>query len=170
MSVIMDHRLIDKLYYEDFVTGIYFETDRRTITKEDLDTFTKLSGDYNPIHTDPEYASTTAFGELIAQGALVLSIGTGLAYDLHVLDGTVEAFLSLDWKYRAPVKVGDSIFLTLAFVSKRPMLHYNGGLINLDVAIYNQDRKAVQKGSWTLLVRSKNGTMDENQTRHSMPT
>ena len=153
----VDGQLIEKLYYEDFRTGVHFVTGKRTITKGDLETFTKLSGDYNPLHTDPEYASTTAFGELIVQGALVLSIGTGLAYDLHVLDGTVEAFLSLDWKYRGPVRVGDTIWVDLQFAKKRPMPHYDGGLITLYVAIFNQNQKAVQKGTWTLLVRSKNG-------------
>jgi acyl dehydratase len=157
MAVTVDDQVIEKLYYEDFIPGIHFKTGERTITTEDLETFTKLSGDYNPLHTDPEYASTTAFGELIVQGALVLSISTGLAYDLHVLDGTVEAFLGLEWKYRAPVRVGDSIWVDLQFAKKRPMPHYAGGLITLYVTIFNQDHKAVQKGTWTLLMRSKNG-------------
>lgn len=157
MAVTLDGRVVDKLYYEDFLPEISFETISRTITAEDLSTFTKLSGDYNPLHTDPEYASSTAFGELIVQGALVLSIGTGLAYSLGVLDGTVEAFTSLDWKYRAPVKVGDTICVTLKYAKKRPLPNYNGGLVTLYVTIFNQDRKAVQKGTWTLLVRGKNG-------------
>jgi len=147
----------EKLYYEDLHPALCFETDRRTITKEDLETFTKLSGDYNPLHTDENFASSTPFGELIVQGTLVLSIGTGLANSLGYLSGTIDAFVGLDWKYRAAVKVGDTIWATLKVNKKRDMPDYDGGLVTLYVTIFNQNNKAVQKGTWTLLVRSKNG-------------
>ena len=149
---------VEKMYYEDLRPDLYFETARRTITKEDLETFTRLSGDYNPLHTDADYAASTPFGDLIVQGALVLSIGTGLANSLGYLSGTVDAFVALDWKYRAPVKVGDTIWATLKFHSKREMPGYNGGLVTLYVTLFNQLNKPVQKGTWTLLVRSKNGS------------
>lgn len=149
--------LIEKLYYEDLHPDLFFETVRRTITQKDLETFTELSGDYNPLHTDASYASTAPFGELIVQGALVLSIGTGLANDLGYLSGTIDAFVGLDWKYRRPVKVGDTIWATLKVGKKRSMPGYDGGLVTLYVTIFNQDNKTVQKGTWTLLVRSKNG-------------
>jgi acyl dehydratase len=145
-----------KLYYEDLNPGLHFETDRRTITQEDLETFTKLSGDYNPLHTDENYAASAPFGELIVQGALVLSIGTGLANSLGYLSGSIDAFVALDWKYRGPVKVGDTIWAALKFNKKREMPGYDGGLVTLHVTIFNQHNKPVQKGTWTLLVRSKN--------------
>lgn len=147
----------EKLYYEDLHPDLHFETARRTITQEDLETFTKLSGDYNPLHTDENYAASAPFGELIVQGALVLSIGTGLANSLGYLSGTVDAFVGLDWKYRGPVKVGDTIHATLKVGKKREMSGYAGGLVTLYVTIFNQDNKAVQKGTWTLLVRGKSG-------------
>jgi len=146
-----------KLYYDDLNPGLNFETMKRTITQEDFETFTKLSGDYNPLHTDAGYASSAPFGELIVQGALVLSIGTGLANSLGYLSGTIDAFIGLDWKYRGPVKVGDTIWATLKVGKKRPMPGYDGGLVTLYVTIFNQDNKAVQKGTWTLLVRGRNG-------------
>ena len=149
---------VEKLYYEDLHPDLYFETTRRTITQEDLETFTKLSGDYNPLHTDPDYAASTPFGELIVQGALVLSIGTGLANSLGHLSGCIDAFVGLDWKYRAPVKVGDTIWATLKVNKKREMPGYDGGLVTLYVTIFNQDNKAVQRGTWTLLVRGKDGS------------
>ncbi|HOT90928.1 MAG TPA: MaoC/PaaZ C-terminal domain-containing protein [Anaerolineae bacterium] len=147
-----------KLYYEDLQPDMAFETARRTITREDFETFTRLSGDYNPLHTDADYASSSPFGELIVQGALVLSIGTGLANSLGYLSGTIDAFVGLDWKYRAPVKVGDTIWVALKVHKKHPMPGYHGGLVTLYVTIFNQDNKAVQKGTWTLLVRGKNSS------------
>jgi acyl dehydratase len=145
----------ERLYYEDLEPGMAFETERRTITAEDLATFTQLSGDYNPLHTDASYAAASAFGDLIVQGALVLSIGTGLANSLGFLDGAVEAFTALNWKYRAPVKVGDTIRVYLRVKKKRSMPGYDGGLVILDVVIYNQEDRGVQKGTWTLLVRGR---------------
>ena len=153
---------VEKLYYEDLQPGLHFETTRRTITQEDLETFTKLSGDYNPLHTDPDFAASTPFGELIVQGALVLSIGTGLANSVGHLSGSIDAFVGLDWKYRAPVKVGDTIWATLKVNKKHEMPGYDGGLVTLYVTIFNQNNKAVQKGTWTLLVRSKNGSGESN--------
>lgn len=150
----------EKMYYEDLHPDLHFETARRTITREDLETFTKLSGDYNPLHIDENFAASTPFGELIVQGALVLSIGTGLANSLGHLSGTVDAFVALDWKYRVPVKVGDTIWATLKLTKKREMPGYHGGLVTLYVTIFNQDNKAVQKGTWTLLVRSKNSSSE----------
>lgn len=152
---------VEKMYYEDLHPGLHFETARRTITKEDLETFTKLSGDYNPLHTDENFAASTPFGELIVQGALVLSIGTGLANSLGHLSGSIDAFVGLDWKYRAPVKVGDTIWATLKVNKTHEMPGYNGGLVTLYVTIFNQHDKPVQKGTWTLLVRSKNSARVE---------
>lgn len=144
-----------KLYFEDFDPTINIDTDKRTITRHDLDTFTKLSGDYNPLHTDEDFARSTPFGALIVQGALVLSIGTGLANSLGYMSGTIEAFVGLNWRYRAAVKVEDTIWVNLRFKEKRPLADYAGGLVTLNVTIFNQERKAVQKGTWTLLVRSR---------------
>lgn len=144
-----------KLYFEDFNPTINIDTETRTITRQDLDTFTKLSGDYNPLHTDEDFARSTPFGALIVQGALVLSIGTGLANSLGYLSGTIEAFVSLDWRYRAPVKVDDTIWVNIRFKEKRPLAGYSGGLVTLNVTIFNQEHKAVQRGKWTLLVRGR---------------
>jgi len=144
-----------KLYFEDFDASVNIDTDSRTITRQDLETFTKLSGDYNPLHTDEAFARSTPFGALIVQGALVLSIGTGLANSLGYMSGTIEAFVGLDWRYRAPVKVDDTIWVNIRFKEKRPLEGYAGGLVTLNVTIFNQERKAVQRGKWTLLVRSR---------------
>ncbi len=145
----------DKLYFEDFDETLNINSDERTITRQDLETFTRLSGDYNPLHTDEEFARNSPFGVLIVQGALVLSIGTGLANSMGYISGTVDAFVALDWKYRAAVKVGDTIWVNLKFKDKRSMPGYQGGLVTMNVTIYNQERKAVQKGTWTVLVRSR---------------
>ncbi|NIV31746.1 MAG: dehydratase, partial [Anaerolineae bacterium] len=67
-----------------------------------------LSGDYNQIHTDVEFTKGTRFGERVAHGLLGLSIVSGLAARLGLIEGTVEAFTGLEWKFRGPILIGDT--------------------------------------------------------------
>jgi len=148
-------KLTIHLFYEDMDPSIRFETPTHTVTAYDIDTFADISGDTNPLHTNEQFAKKTQFGSRIAHGALVLSIATGLAYHIDYLSRAVEAFIELNWKYRAPVKIGDSIRAKFQFIKKRAMPNYSGGLVTFRVAVVNQNDETVQKGLWTLLVRNK---------------
>ena len=61
-------------YFEDLKIGEHFETPRRTVTEADIVNFAGISGDYNPLHIDEEFAKKTRFGARIAHGVLTLSI------------------------------------------------------------------------------------------------
>lgn len=141
-------------YFEEFEVGDTLETAARTITETDVVRFAGLSGDYNQLHTDAEYAADTMFGERIAHGLLGLSIVSGLSSRLGFGEGTVEAFTSLEWKFRGPIKLGDTIRARLEVRRKKEMVRLGGGFVVLDVVVLNQKDETVQKGSWTLLVRS----------------
>ncbi len=141
-------------YFEEFKIGDALETAGRTITESDVMRFAGLSGDYNQLHTDAEYAETTMFGERIAHGLLGLSIVSGLSSRLGFAEGTVEAFTSLEWKFRAPIKFGDTIRARIEVKRKKEMARLGGGFVVFDVVVLNQDDETVQKGSWTLLIRS----------------
>lgn len=143
------------LYFEDLEVGQTMTTRGRTITEADVVNFAGLSGDYNPLHTDEEFAKETEFGQRIAHGALGFSIATGLSYQLGFLEGTVMAFLGLEWKYSAPVYIGDTIHVTMTIKSLKLMRRLGGGKVVLDVKVLNQDGTVTQKGDWTLLVRSR---------------
>ncbi len=145
------------LWFEEFTEGLPIRTRGRTITEADLVAFAGLSGDFNPMHTDARYAETTQFGARIAHGALVFSIATGLAYQLGVLEGTVIAFLGFEMKLRAPVYIGDTIRVEASVSKRRPLPAAGGGIVTLDVKVLNQKDEAVQKGEWTIMVRSKTG-------------
>lgn len=141
-------------YFEEFEVGDTLETASRTITETDVVQFAGLSGDYNQLHTDAEYAANTMFGERVAHGLLGLSIVSGLSSRLGFGEGTVEAFTSLEWKFRGPIKLGDTIRARLEVKRRKEMVRLGGGFVVLDVVVLNQDDETVQKGSWTLLVRS----------------
>ena len=117
--------------------------------------FAGLSGDFNPLHVDAQFASGTEFGQRIAHGALVLSIATGLTYQAGFMEDTVMAFLSLEWKYSAPTFLGDTIHCEVEITDLKLMRRLGGGKVTLDVKVLNQEGKVAQKGEWVVLVRSR---------------
>jgi 3-hydroxybutyryl-CoA dehydratase len=143
------------LYFEDFAVGQRVVSQGRTITEADIVAFAGLTGDWNPLHTDAEHARGTLFGERIAHGLLILSVASGLASRLGFMEGTVEAFLGLEWKFRAPVKIGDTVHLEAQVAGVRAMPRLGGGIVTFDVKVINQRNETVEKGTWEVLVKSK---------------
>ena len=89
----------------------------RTITETDIQLFAGMTGDFNPIHTDAEYARTCRFGQRVAHGPIALSIVAYLVGMTFPGPGTI--LLRQDARYLAPVFIGDTITVTLTAVEKR---------------------------------------------------
>ena len=142
-------------YFEEFEVGDKVVSHGRTVTEADIVAFAALTGDYNPLHCDAEYAKGTIFGERIAHGLLGLSIAQGQIERLGFIAGTVEAFMGLEWKFRGAIKIGDTVHVEAKVARKKEMRRLGGGLIILDVAMVNQKDEVVQKGQWTALIKSK---------------
>lgn len=142
-------------YFEDFVEGMTFTTVGRTITETDIVNFAGLSGDYNLIHTNQEYAAATPFGKRIAHGLLGLSIASGLATGLGVIGTKVEAFMGMEWKFTAPIFIGDTIHTELTVKKTRFMRRLGGGLVYFGVDVKQQDGETVQRGEWKVLCKSR---------------
>lgn len=79
----------------------------RAISSADIELFTAMSGDRNPIHYDPEAAAATSFGEIVVQGGVTTAILNAVVAEDLPGPGTV--FLHTDWYFRAPVRPGDVI-------------------------------------------------------------
>lgn len=141
-------------YFEEFEIGDAVETPARTVTETDVMLFAGLSGDYNQLHTDVEFAKETMFGERVAHGLLGLSIASGLASRLGFVEGTAQAFTGLEWKFRGPIKIGDTIHARFQVRQRKEMPSLGGGFISFDVTVLNQRDETVQKGTWTVLVKS----------------
>jgi len=111
-------------YFEDFEVGERRTTPGRTITESDITSFAGLTGDWHQLHTDVTYAAATPFGERIAHGMLVLSIGSALAFRLgpyEVLPKSFIAFYGMeDVRFTAPVKIGDTIHLEMEISALEP--------------------------------------------------
>src|SRR5258708_3814702 len=143
------------LWYEELTEGLAIETRGRTITEADIVNFAGLSGDFNPMHTDAEFAAKTPFGKRVAHGALGLSVATGLLYQLGFMEGTILAFTGLEWKFRDPIYIGDTIKVTAKVTGRRDMASAGGGLVTFDVKVVKQDGKIAHKGELTIMMQSK---------------
>lgn len=142
------------LYFEEFEVGAKMVTRGRTITEADLVQFAALTGDYNPMHTDAEYAKDSFMGKRVAHGMLTLSYAVGQAYQLGILEKTVLGFRGLEMKFSIPVYIGDTIHAEVTVAEKKEAKRLGGGTVTLDMRILNQEGKAVQKGTLTLLMAS----------------
>lgn len=144
------------LYFEDIEVGLKVTSAGRTISEADIMQFAGLSGDWNAIHVDAEYSKTGIFGERVAHGMLGLSIATGLAMQLGFLDRTVDAFTSLDWKFRGPIKIGDTIHMTAEVTKKKAMPGgQGGGFVSFNIVVKNQRDETVQRGEWMVVVKGR---------------
>jgi acyl dehydratase len=79
----------------------------RTVSANDIELFTELSGDRNPLHYDEDAAAKSQFGEIIVQGGIITAILNAVVAEELPGPGTV--FLHVDWSFRAPVRPGDII-------------------------------------------------------------
>jgi acyl dehydratase len=140
------------MYFDEFPLDEEYTSPGRTVTEADLVSFSGISGDYNQLHSNAEFAKSAPFGQRIAHGALVFSMATGLINRLGVIEGTAIAFLGMTWKFRKPVFIGDTISVRLKATKKRAA-GPEAGMVFADISILNQRDEVVQSGEWTVMVR-----------------
>lgn len=147
-------------YFEDFVIGERCHSMGRTITETDIVAFAGLSGDYNRIHTDLEYAQQSFLGKRVAHGLLVLSIASGLytrtSFGQRITDSLVALIKISDWKFEKPVFINDTISIEVEvkeIVDRYP--EKNMGTIIFHRNIVNQHRVTVQQGDFHLLIKKR---------------
>ena len=126
------------------------QTARRslTLTSEHVETFARLTGDYNPLHFDEAFAKGTRFGGLVVQGGLT----TGLLHALVAMDlpGPGSVFLSQTWKFTAPVYIGDTITAQAEVVS----VHASKPVTQLKILVTRQTGEPVLEGeAWCYTMR-----------------
>lgn len=149
---------VQDIYWEDVPEGIEIKSPGRTMTETDIVNFAGLSGDYNVIHTDAEFAKNTPFGERIAHGILGLSIASGLvARQPGAERHRIVAFLGMTWDFRKPVLVGDTIHVVQIVTSKRPSSKNPlFGLVIFDAKVVNQRGEVCQEGEWKVMYLKRN--------------
>jgi len=144
------------MFFEDFEVGMTIRTPARTITGTDIVNFACLTGDFNEVHTNYEYAKNTPFGEVIAHGPMVYGVAGGLQYASGINDGTLLALLGIDkWRMKGPVKHGDTIYLEQTVIEKKPTSKPERGIIVFKREIKNQRDEVVQEMEATIMYRCR---------------
>lgn len=148
------------LYFEDVQPGDHMTSVGRTITEADIVSFAGLTGDYNLIHTDAEYAKNSIAGQRLAHGMLVLSIAVGLITRTPyytALSGALVALTDIrDHKFKKPAVIGDTIHVEMEIAEKidgKP--GGNSGKLVCHRRIVNQRGELVQEGSYSILVKKR---------------
>ena len=133
------------LYYEEIEVGRSLVTAGRTITESDIVSFAGISGDFNQLHVDAEYAKAGEFGQRVAHGLLVVSVTTGLIVQTGIMEGTVLAFRELQWKFARPVFIGDTIRAEMMVTESKALPRLGGGSVTAKVTVYDQHNQVVQR-------------------------
>ena len=118
----------------------------RTVTARDIELFTELSGDRNPLHYDAEAARRSRFGGIIVQGGVTTALLNAVVAE--ELPGPGSVFLHVDWSFKAPVRPGDEITAEVEVLELRA----DKPIARLRTTILNQDGIVVLDGTalvWT---------------------
>ena len=111
-----------------------------TLTADHVRAYAEMTGDHNPLHFDEEFTSKTKFGKLVVQGGLT----TGLLHALVAMElpGPGTVFLSQNWKFTAPVFIGDTITAEAEVLS----VHATKPVTQLKTLVRRQDGEPVLDG------------------------
>lgn len=111
-----------------------------TVTDDHVRAYAEITGDYNPLHFDEAFASRTKFGRLVAQGGLT----TGILHALVAMDmpGPGTVFLSQNWKFTAPVFIGDTITAVAEVIS----VHATKPVCQLRIVVRRNEGEMVLEG------------------------
>lgn len=143
-------------YFEEFKVGLTFESQARTINPADVSNFAGVTGDFNPLHTDEEFARTTPFGGRAAHGLLTLGIAGGQQNQLGLFEGTSLALLGLDKvRFTAPVRFGDTIHTELTVREAKESSKPDRGVVVFDTVVKNQRGETVLQFEQAVLLRRR---------------
>ena len=113
----------------------------RTVSRRDIELFTEISGDHNPIHYDEEAAAASRFGGLVVQGGVTSGLLNAVVAE--ELPGPGSVFLEVSWQFLAPVRPGDVITATVTVTEARE----DKPVTTLATSIVNQDGVVVLDGT-----------------------
>ena len=119
------------------------DTARRTrlVTGRDIELFTEITGDRNPLHYDESAAAASRFGGIIVQGGVTSGLLNALVAE--DLPGPGSVFLHVDWNFRAPTRPGDQLTAEAEVID----VHADKPICTLRTTITNQDGTVVLDGT-----------------------
>jgi acyl dehydratase len=113
----------------------------RRVSRRDIELFTEITGDRNPLHYDEDLAARSRFGGVIVQGGITSGLLNAVVAE--DLPGPGSVFLHVDWSFTAPVRPGDEITAQVEVLEART----DKPITKLRTTITNQDGTVVLDGS-----------------------
>jgi acyl dehydratase len=145
---------LESQYFEDFQIGQAFDTRARTVTETDVVSLASLTWDHHPLYTDAEYARGTPFRERIAPPLLGIAFAVGLDAPLAMAAGTCLGFTHTHWRFRGPIRIGETIALEQT-IAAREEQDEQTGLVTIDMEMVNQRGEVSISGTRDMVVRRK---------------
>ncbi|PMD73872.1 MaoC family dehydratase [Companilactobacillus nuruki] len=140
-----------KIFYEnELKVGMSGSVSKR-ITEDDVNTFAKVTGDYNPMHVDEEFAKSTQFHKRIAHG--MLSAGMISACLGTKMPGPGAIYLNQSLRFDKPVYFGDVLVATVTVVKVEQKAHFQ--IVTLSTIVTNQDGEKVTEGEAQIMPAKK---------------
>ena len=143
------------LYLEDFEVGREYVTPGRTVTEADVVNFAGLSGDFNPLHMDDEFAEKGPFGVRIAHGALGFVISTGLSNQTGLYEGTTLAFMECTVKYTAPLRIGATVHAVIVPTEVRHSSKPGRGILKQKLTLVDREGTVIMESDQVLMMKAR---------------
>ena len=150
----MRGRSPEPLSFDEVEVGDVWESPARTVTESDVTSFAGLTGDFNPLHVDHQFAKNTPFGRPIAHGLLGLSLSAGLA-SRHPWMRTTAFLRIVEWRFLEPIGFGDTVHVRTEILAKEPRGRGRRGVITWKRQLVNQSGTVVQEGTTETLVEAR---------------
>ena len=153
------------LFFDDILVGCVWLSPRRTITEADVIQFATMTGDFNPLHVDYDFASKSHYRQPIAHGLLGLSWVAGLGS--HFPNVNTLAFTAVrNWEFHRPLYFGDTVFVETKCHEKTPAGRRSGKVV-WHRKLINQSGQVVQQGVFETIVAIRSTVPDPHlEPRH----
>jgi acyl dehydratase len=150
--------VISEKYFEDYQIGFTRKSIGRTITETDIVIHAGQTGDFFPHHMDAEWCATQDFGQRVAHGTLILSVGIGMTAD--TINPRAMSYGYDRVRFIKPVFIGDTISVNAAIAEKRDHpKRKSHGIVTEQVDIINQRGETVLACQHIYLVERREPTL-----------
>jgi 3-hydroxybutyryl-CoA dehydratase len=147
--------MVRTLFFEDLSVGMT-ERLEKTVASSDVVGFAQLTGDRNPIHLSEHFAAKTSFGTRIAHGLYTASLISAVLGTR--LPGPGAVYISQTLNFRAPVKIGDTVVVTVTVTVAELMPEKSRARLS---CLCEVDGEVVLDGEALVKVPSEKGAKDK---------
>jgi acyl dehydratase len=134
--------------------GAKYRSPGRTLTETDHGLFMMLSGDWDPIHADEEYARGTPAGRRLMHGTLGIALAMGMQTGAVAFADPIIGALSLkEWVFRKPMFIGDTVHVGVEFLSRRVTSDRARYIVERRLSLVRHDGEVIQDGIAATMLR-----------------